>query len=57
MSGIPLTQEVVANADCVIIVTDHRTVDYKWVVENAKLVVDSRNATRPLGENEKIIRL
>lgn len=57
MSGIPLTQEVVANADCVIIVTDHRTVDYKWVVENAKLVVDTRNATRPLGENEKIIRL
>jgi UDP-N-acetyl-D-glucosamine dehydrogenase len=57
LSGIPLTQEVVANADCVIIVTDHRTVDYKWVVENAKLVVDTRNATRPLGENEKIIRL
>lgn len=57
MSGIPLTLEAVANADCVIIVTDHRTVDYKWVVENAKLVVDTRNATRPLGENEKIIRL
>ncbi len=57
LSGIPLTLEAVANADCVIIVTDHRTVDYKWVVDNAKLVVDTRNATRPLGENEKIIRL
>jgi UDP-N-acetyl-D-glucosamine dehydrogenase len=57
MSGIPLTLEAVTEADCVIIVTDHRNVDYKWIVENAKLVVDTRNATRPLGELEKVIRL
>ena len=49
--------EVVTEADCVVIVTDHRVVDYKWVVENAKLVVDTRNATRPLGEVEKVVRL
>jgi UDP-N-acetyl-D-glucosamine dehydrogenase len=57
LTGIPLTLEAVTEADCVVIVTDHRNVDYRWVVENAKLVVDTRNATRPLGELAKVIRL
>ena len=35
-----------AGADCVVIATDHRCVDYKRVVELAPLVVDTRNATR-----------
>jgi UDP-N-acetyl-D-glucosamine dehydrogenase len=57
LRGIALTQEVVNNADCVLIATNHRAVDYAWVVEQSKLVVDTRNATRPFGENEKVIRL
>ena len=32
--------------DCVLIVTDHTDYDYKKIVNDAKLVVDSRNATR-----------
>jgi UDP-N-acetyl-D-glucosamine dehydrogenase len=31
--------------DCVVIVTDHSDVDYEKLVEDAKLVVDFRNAT------------
>lgn len=31
--------------DCVLISTDHAAYDYKWVVANSKLVVDTRNAT------------
>ena len=34
------------SADCVVIVTDHTTVDYEIVVQNSQLVVDTRNATR-----------
>jgi len=34
--------------DCVVIVTDHRTVDYADLVARAQLVVDTRNATRAL---------
>ena len=41
--------------DCVVIVTDHSDYDYKRIVKDAKLVVDSRNATRGI-ESEKIIR-
>jgi UDP-N-acetyl-D-glucosamine dehydrogenase len=40
--------------DCVLIVTDHSDYDYKKIVNDAKLVVDSRNATRGL-KSDKIV--
>jgi UDP-N-acetyl-D-glucosamine dehydrogenase len=57
MHGVPLTEDLFKQADCAVIVTDHRAVDYQWVVERAKLVVDTRNATRPLGAVANVIRL
>jgi UDP-N-acetyl-D-glucosamine dehydrogenase len=42
----------------VVIVTDHRKIDYAWLTEHAKLVIDTRNTTRGLSDfEEKIIRL
>jgi UDP-N-acetyl-D-glucosamine dehydrogenase len=41
--------------DCVLIVTDHSDYDYKKIVNDAKLVVDSRNATRGI-QSGKIVR-
>jgi UDP-N-acetyl-D-glucosamine dehydrogenase len=41
--------------DCVLIVTDHTSYDYARIVNEAQLVVDSRNATRGL-TSEKIVR-
>jgi UDP-N-acetyl-D-glucosamine dehydrogenase len=35
-----------AEADCVVIVTDHSSFDYAGVVENARLIVDTRNALK-----------
>jgi UDP-N-acetyl-D-glucosamine dehydrogenase len=40
--------------DCVLIVTDHTDYDYKKIVSEAKLVVDSRNATRGI-KSDKIV--
>ena len=40
--------------DCVLIVTDHSDYDYKKIVNGAKLVVDSRNATRGI-KSDKIV--
>ena len=60
LHGVELTQTLVTESDCVIIVTDHRKIDYGWVVENASLVVDTRNTTRGLRDGRfdgKIIRL
>jgi UDP-N-acetyl-D-glucosamine dehydrogenase len=44
MSCTPLDQ--IAEFDCVVIVTDHSCYDYADIVARAKLVVDTRNATR-----------
>jgi UDP-N-acetyl-D-glucosamine dehydrogenase len=41
--------------DCVLIVTDHSDYDYKSIVRDAKLVVDTRNATKGL-DSPKIVR-
>src|SRR6202158_2144972 len=41
--------------DCVLIVTDHSDYDYRSIVHDAQLVVDTRNATRGI-ESPKIVR-
>ena len=41
----PLTPEQVAAADCVVIVTAHRNVDYGLVMRHARAVVDTCDAT------------
>jgi UDP-N-acetyl-D-glucosamine dehydrogenase len=45
-----------AEADCVVIITDHSSFDYKALVERASLIVDSRNALKAY-RSEKIVRL
>jgi UDP-N-acetyl-D-glucosamine dehydrogenase len=43
-------------AHCVVIVTDHTAFDYRRIVEEAPLVVDTRNACKGI-VSEKIVRL
>lgn len=58
MTGVPLGREILQDADCALILTDHSPIDYNWVVTQAKLVVDARNATRHVRENrEKIVKI
>jgi UDP-N-acetyl-D-glucosamine dehydrogenase len=47
---------MVAEADCVVVVTDHASFDYASVVESAKLIVDTRNAFKN-HPSPKIVRL
>jgi UDP-N-acetyl-D-glucosamine dehydrogenase len=57
LQSVPLTDQAVAEADAVLILTDHSGIDYGNVVRQAKLVVDTRNATRAVGEGrEKIVK-
>jgi UDP-N-acetyl-D-glucosamine dehydrogenase len=44
LTSVPLTNEALSAADCVIIVTDHSDIDYKRVCSLAPLIVDTRNA-------------
>ncbi len=45
MRSTPLTEKNIKRYDCVVIATDHSSYDYKWIVKNSRLVVDTRNAT------------
>jgi UDP-N-acetyl-D-glucosamine dehydrogenase len=44
VKAVELTEKALKEADAVVIVTDHSSIDYGWVVKNAQLVVDTRNA-------------
>jgi len=49
-------EQGLTEADCTIIITDHSSIDYQKVVDKAKLVVDTRNATKGIN-NSKIFKL
>ena len=53
MTNTPL--EDLAQYDAVVIVTDHSSYDYEKIVAEAKLVIDTRNATKGI-RSEKIVR-
>jgi UDP-N-acetyl-D-glucosamine dehydrogenase len=56
MRSVNLTPEKLASYDCVLIATDHSSYDYEALVRDAKLVVDTRNATRKVKQHrEKIV--
>jgi UDP-N-acetyl-D-glucosamine dehydrogenase len=56
--GVALTDRELAEADVVVIVTDHRTVDFQQIADHAVLVVDSRNAMAPtLASKARVITL
>ncbi|MEW6683043.1 MAG: nucleotide sugar dehydrogenase [Nitrospirota bacterium] len=50
--------DALSGYDAVVIVTDHRAFDYKAMVKQAKLVIDTRNATKNVKEGRgKIVKL
>jgi len=57
MKSSPLTAELLAEQDLVLILTDHSNLDYEFVVANARRVFDTRNATRNITQNRERITL
>jgi UDP-N-acetyl-D-glucosamine dehydrogenase len=50
MRSIDLNPDVVAQQDCVLIVTNHSSVNYDMIARHAQLIVDSRNAMEDVPE-------
>jgi UDP-N-acetyl-D-glucosamine dehydrogenase len=46
MASKKLSAKMLRGYDAVLISTDHSDYDYKWIVKNSKLVIDTRNATK-----------
>jgi UDP-N-acetyl-D-glucosamine dehydrogenase len=55
MASKKLSEKMLAGYDVVLISTDHSRYDYDWIVKNAKLVVDTRNATAAVRKNRRKI--
>ncbi len=51
MKSVDLSPQNLASYDCVVIATDHSSYDYAAIVEHSNLVVDTRNATRPIARH------
>jgi UDP-N-acetyl-D-glucosamine dehydrogenase len=56
MDSQELTPALLAAQDCVLIATDHTAYDYDLIVKHAKLVIDTRNATKKVREGRDKIR-
>ena len=55
--SVELSPEMIASFDAALIVTDHDDIDYEGLVRSARLVVDTRNATRAVREGrQRILR-
>lgn len=52
-----LTAALLKKADLTVILTHHSDYDYPWIVDNAKAIFDSRNATREVKKNRSKIQL
>jgi UDP-N-acetyl-D-glucosamine dehydrogenase len=61
LESVPLTEAELTNADCVVIITAHRDLDYAQVLQRAQLVVDTCNAitadVREPDAPENLVRL
>jgi len=56
MKSIELSAAAIKSYDCVLIATHHAAYDWQQVADNAKLIVDTRNATRNVkGKREHIV--
>jgi UDP-N-acetyl-D-glucosamine dehydrogenase len=57
LKAVVVSDENLAAADCVLILTDHPDFDYATIAEVAGLVVDTRSATWGTASSDKIVRL
>jgi len=56
-NSVPVTTELLAGVDLVVITTDHSSYDYDLIVKQAPHVFDTRNATRDVRHDREKIEL
>jgi UDP-N-acetyl-D-glucosamine dehydrogenase len=56
LSSVELSPQTLAQQDCVLVATDHSAYDYEFIVQHARLVVDTRNATKDVVHGHEKIR-
>ena len=57
-SSVKDLDKAVRDADCVVIITNHKVYDYAKLLDSARMIVDTRNALGKAGvNNPKVVRL
>ena len=57
LKSTELTPESISAVDCILLATDHSAYDYRFILDHADLVVDTRNAFNGLtGAAEKVVQ-
>ncbi len=55
---VTLTEETLKQADCVTIITGHSNIDYRWVAQHSRLLLDAVNVTGEFSNKQSnIVRL
>ena len=58
LKSVELTDALVAEADCVLVLADHAAFDFRRIIGMARLVVDARNATFGIdAPPDRVVRL
>ncbi|GAA0328807.1 nucleotide sugar dehydrogenase [Bacillus carboniphilus] len=52
-----MTEDLLREMDCVIILTDHAVIPLEQIVTHARIVFDTKNVTKGLNESSLIVRL
>jgi UDP-N-acetyl-D-glucosamine dehydrogenase len=55
--SVEMTPDWLAEADCVVWVTNHSAFDTQFILDNAQLVVDTRNATKGVSGKARVVGL
>ncbi len=55
MRSVSLTEKMLQEKDCMLIITDHSCFELAWILDHSTLVIDTRNALKAF-DNEKIIK-
>jgi UDP-N-acetyl-D-glucosamine dehydrogenase len=56
LRSIELTEDAVAAHDAVLIVTNHRAIDYGLLGRAARLIVDTRNAMEGIETSGRVVK-
>ena len=60
LHSVELSEKELRSSDIVVITTDHTEYDYEFIVKNATLIIDTRNATKKITDEtlrKKIVLL
>lgn len=55
LTSVELSEDLLESMDCTILVANHSSYDYQWLVDHSNIFVDTRNVTKNLADPEKVV--